>query len=292
VLAIILKYALHFASAGTIVFVRMTVASLVLIAYYLVRNPKTLNKVFFPPHLPLVLAALLLSTNYYGYMKGLELTSASNAQIMIQVGPLVLVFIGVHYFKETMRLAQWIGVAIAALGFVLFNWDQMTVSLENVNAYLHGNGWIMVAAIAWAFYAALQKAQYKKWTPQETNLLIFTVCALALSPLATFSEITLTGPNTFSLWQWSVLIILGLNTVVAYGSFAAAMQKIPASYVSLIITLNPLLTLLLVGIIGSFGLTFIKPEPILWHGYLGAALVVIGVATAVSLRKRIPLSER
>jgi drug/metabolite transporter (DMT)-like permease len=281
-LAIGLKYALHFTSTGTIVWVRMVFAFFMLLAYLAWRSPSKVKTVFKNPPTIILMAGLLLAFNYFGYMRGLELTTASNAQIMIQLGPLALLFIGVFYFKERLRLVQWLGIIVAGVGFVFYNWDQMIVSLKNVDQYILGNIWIFWAGLTWALFAAFQKVQFKKgWSPQMINLLVYFICLLALFPTATVSEL-----YNLDLWQWFILFLLGLNTLVAYGAFAEAMNLIPASYVSLIVAVNPLLTIFLVGLFDHFGLTFISPEPIHWRGYLGAALVVVGVGIAVSLRAR------
>lgn len=284
-LAIGLKYALQFTSTGTIVWVRMLVAFTMLFAIYYFQDRKTLKKIFYKPPQIILLGGLFLAFNYFGYMKGLDLTTASNAQIMIQLGPLSLLFVGVLYFRETIRPIQWLGIAIASTGFILFNWDQMLVALEKKNTYLSGNTWIFFAAITWTGFATLQKVQLLRgWTPQMINLLIYGVCCLALFPSANISEL---APLTF--WQWTVLIILGINTFIAYGALGEALQRIPASYVSLIVAVNPLLTIFLVGLIAHFKLTFINPEPIMWRGYLGALLVVSGVSIAVSLKAKVKL---
>ncbi len=287
VLAIGLKYALHFASAGTIVWVRLVVAASYLFLYYVYqsykkhRSLKLLLKLFWPPPLKLVLGGLLLAFNYYGYMHGLALTSASNAQIMIQIGPLTLLLISVFYFRERVRAPQAIGIGLAVVGFALFNWDQVIVAIGHNDAYIAGNIWIFFAALTWAGYVTLQKIHLLKggWTPQETNAVIYMTSMFALAPTATMTELA-----PLSLWQWLILVSLGVNTVIAYGAFAEALQLIPASIVSLIISLNPLVTIALVYLISFFGLTFISPEPIMWRGYCGAGLVAFGVALAVSMR--------
>ncbi len=257
-----------------------------MIGYYALRRPRVLKKVFIMAPFALILAGLCLSFNYFGYLNGLSFTSASNAQVVVQLGPLILALIGVFYFKESMAWAQWFGVIIAAMGLLLFDWDQAHLATAGVHMYLIGTLWIATGAIAWALFAAIQKKQIREnWTPQESNLLVYAVSAFALLPLAHFHELSPFRHGALTLWQWTILIFLGLNTVVAYGSFAEAMHRIPASYVSLIITMNPLVTILLVTIFAQLGLHFISPEPIHWRGFLGAALVVVGVATTVSLRR-------
>jgi drug/metabolite transporter (DMT)-like permease len=287
-LAIVLKYALHFASTGTVAWVRMVFATGLLLLYYIYRaifvqkSFKHLRDLVWPIPYRLIVAGLFLTFNYYGYMKGLELTTASNGQVMTQVGPLTLILLGVFYFKEHLRWQQLMGVVIAVLGFLLFNWDQLALTFEHSATYTAGTIWILLAGFSWATFAALQKIQLRKrFKPQEINMIIYFISMVALMPCATISEL-----RPLSLWQWLVLASLGLNTVMAYGTFAEAIQRIPASMVSLITSLNPLLTLLLVWLISYFGFTFITPEPVHWRGYLGAVLVASGVAVAVSARRQ------
>lgn len=282
VLAIGLKYALQFCSTGTIAWVRMIFAFSTLFLLYALNKPAVLKKVFLPPSKRVIVAGLFLAFNYFGYLKGLEFTSASNAQIMIQMGPLSLILFGVFYFKEPIRLLQWIGIAMALLGFAFFNWDQLLVTLDKGHIYTIGNIWLFFAAITWTAFAVLQKIQLGKgWTPQMINLLIYGVCCIALLPAATISEL-----SNLTLWQWFILFLLGLNTLVAYGALAEAIHRIPASLTSLIISINPLLTIFIVLLLAEFNLSFISPEPIMWRGFVGAALVVSGVAIAVYLKPK------
>lgn len=263
---------------------RMSVAFVILVFLFSLYSRRSLKKVFgSPPKLGLW-AGLLLSANYFGYMKGVELTSAANTQIMIQLGPLMFLFVGVAYFKEELRKVQWIGVFLAFFGFSLFNWDQVILSFENKDVYFQGNLWIVMAAATWAIYAGFQKVLMSRgWKPQELNLLIYTIATLVLLPLITPSEFL-----ALSAFEWFVLFLLGLNTLIAYGAFVEAVKRAPASYVSLIISVNPLLTLIILHLLDKFELHFIDPEPINLMGYAGALLVIGGVTIAVSLRKRRP----
>lgn len=277
ILAIVLKHTSGFMSTGTIVFVRMFIASLILVLYFLWASPNSFKKIFKAPPLLCFIGALLLAFNYYGYMKGVEMTTASNAQIMIQSGPLMLLFAGVFYFREKLRPLQWLGVLGAILGFTLFFMDQSRFSLADINKYGTGNLWVITGAATWAMFAVFQKVLLKKgWLPSELNLITYFVCALVLIGPADLSELHNTG-----LKEIFVLIFLGVNTVVAYGGFSMAMSLAPASHVSLIITCNPLLTILLVQLMGFYGLDIIPPEPLGWRGVMGALLVVSGVGLAV-----------
>ena len=279
VIAIALKYALTFASTGNIVWIRMCTASLIIILFFAFKNPQQLNILWKFP-IWAVVSALSLAANYFAFTKGILLTTASNAEIMIQLGPIVLILAGVFYFKETLSWKQWGGILFAFCGFSLFYWDQVQLVYGQTHRYFYGNLWIYFSAIAWAVFAILQKKLSFYHPPQQLNILTYTVCALALSLTADFSLF-----QHFSTFEWMLLIALGFNTIVAYGCLAEALKKAPAVEVSFIIVLNPLLTIFFIQMMHVLDINIIEHEPLDWKGYLGALLVVSGISCALLLRQ-------
>ncbi len=49
--------------------------------------------------------------------------------------------------------------------------------------------------------------------------------------------------SKLSFGMWMLVIFLGLNTLIAYGTLAEAFKYLQASKVSIIITLNPIITI-------------------------------------------------
>jgi drug/metabolite transporter (DMT)-like permease len=276
VLAIALKFALHKFSSGTIVWVRMVLAfSFLLILFYQTRRD-WLKILIRPPAMGL-LAGVLIACNYYGFMKGVELTGASNAQILIQVAPLTFAFLSILIFRETPTWLQTLGLLTSLAGFGFFFWDQILVSLEVMDRFQTGNLWLLFAAFTWATFALLQKSLLKTYKPQQFNLLIYAVSLVLLAPTTTWSELP-----TVNFFDSLLLGFLALNTVVAYGALSEALHRIPASQVSVIIAVNPLLTLAIMTYLTQMEVQWISAEPIHWRGYCGALLVVMGVILTVS----------
>ncbi len=60
--------------------------------------------------------------------------------------------------------------------------------------------------------------------------------------------------------NWFLLIYLGLNTVLAYGSLALAIKLTEATRVSVIITLNPIITFVTMAILTRMEVSWIEPE--------------------------------
>lgn len=279
-LAIALKFALNFSSAETLAWFRMLVASLGLSLIFVVRSPGQFSILKSLPWMGLV-AGVCLALNYVGFMKGIALTSASHTQIMIQFGPLTLALVGIFYFKEKPSRLQIAGFISALLGFSLFYWDQLDMNLNDMDQFVLGTSWILFAALVWALFASLQKKLTVKWSPQQINLLIYFVSTVVLMPFAEFSEL-----GTWSPGIWLLMIVCGLNTLVAYGCLGEALKRIPASHISLIISANPLLTLALIAFLTQIEVSWLQPEPVHFKGYIGAVLVVTGLILTIYKRAK------
>ena len=280
VLAIILKYALEFVNSGSVVWIRMSVASIVLILFFSIKNPKQLL-IFRKPPLWAIISALCLATNYFCYMKGLELTNVSNTQIMIQSGTILLILAGIFYFKERLSLLQGFGILCALFGFYLFYLNQILYITEQWRPHLYGNLVIFIGGACWALFTIFQKKLSQHWAPQQLNVLTYTVSALVLITLADFNIL-----SNLNATQWCILIALGFNTLVAYGCLAEALKRAPASYVGFMITLDPLITIAIMQVMSMYGINMVDPEPLSWHGYAGTLLVVCGISLTLLIKSK------
>jgi drug/metabolite transporter (DMT)-like permease len=232
-----------------------------------------------------IIAAIALAANYAGYIKGLDLTSPSNAQIIIQLAPLMLIVVGLVIYKEQLNILQGLGFAIAIVGFGLFYRDQISQLLVSPNNYNIGIAWVVGAALAWVVFASLQKGLVQRFHAQGLNLIMYLVPSILMIPLADFQVLA-----SLSWPLWGLMIFLGLNTLLAYGAIAEAFRFIPANKVGIIVTVNPIITIITMGILSAVGVNWIEPERISVYGFLGAALIVTGVIIAIVVKRK-PESE-
>lgn len=279
ILAIAIKSVSQDISSLYIAWFRFAFSVLLLIIYHLFRTPEHLNVLKKPPLLGLI-AGLCLGINYIGFTKGIELTSPSVASILIQLGPLTLALFGIFIFKEKISRYQTMGFIISSFGFAMFYKDQLTKFLDTASLNL-GVLSIVVAALAWSVYAIIQKKLVKKIQPSQMNLLVFGVPAILLlffiNPLTALE---------LSSKQIMILLFLGVNTLIAYGSLGEAFKYLPANNISILITLNPLITLACVEVIHFFGFDWIPYAPISPVGYLGALCVITGAITIVGAQRK------
>jgi RarD protein len=279
-LAIFIKVSLNDVSPVIVVWFRFMVAFSFLFIYFSARDRQKLS-IFKRPPILLILAALSLTLNYLGFAKGINLTSPSNAQIFIQIGPISLAIVGIIFFKERLSFRQFLGFVVAGGGLSLFFRDQLKNLLGEENLYITGVIWVIISALAWATYASFQKKLVQKFHAQQLNLVIFGLPAIILLPFIDFGTFQHYTPGL-----WALLIFLGINTIVAYGCLSEAFKYIEANKISVIITLNPIITFIVMAILGAMQVDWIRAENMTIYSVLGAALVISGAILVVIPKKK------
>ncbi len=226
------------------------------------------------------IATIFLAMNYILFVKGLAITTPANAQVLIQLAPLLMGFGGLAIFKERYNLFQWIGISIITIGFVLFFNEQLSNLITAQTTYLLGSGLIVLAAITWSIYALAQKQLLQSLSSAHIMLIIYGGCALIFTFFASPETIF-----TLNYLQSIMLIFCALNTLIAYGAFAEALAHWEASRVSAVLALTPLVTLLSSWLVSEISPNLIAAEHFSLLGIIGAISVVCG-STAIALGKR------
>ncbi|MCU0754759.1 MAG: DMT family transporter [Xanthomonadales bacterium] len=228
----------------------------------------------------LAVAALGLIGNYLGYLLALDHTTPANAQLLIQMAPLLFALGGILVFREAVSAGQWLGYALIVGGLVLFAGEQQAAAAQP-ERYLLGIGLMLMAAVTWAGYALAQKQLLQRLGSQAILLVIYVAAALLLLPLAApVSLAKLDGGD------WLALLYCAFNTIFAYGCFAAAIEHWEASRVGAVLATTPLLTLVFSGTLALFAPGFVGAENLGPWTVAGALLVVGGSALASLLKPK------
>ena len=276
-LPIALKLSLEAVDAYTLTWFRFVFAAVALGVFMAWRRQfgqfRGLEKVHYAL---LALAAIGLIGNYLGYLLGLDHTTPANAQLMIQLAPVLMAVGGVVVFKERLNGAQYLGYLAVAIGLGLFFFEQRARAPQ-ASTYATGAWLIGAAAASWAIYALAQKQLLQRLDSQAVMLVIYVIASIGLLPLATPGR--LAGIDAL---HWFAILYCAVNTIGAYGAFAEALAHWEASRVSAILALTPLLTVACVSIFSAFFPELLAPERIGAWGWIGAIVVVLG-STAVSL---------
>ncbi|MCU4174697.1 DMT family transporter [Carboxylicivirga sp. N1Y90] len=279
VLAIALKVSLKHFDAYTVVWFRFFVASIILAGYFAIKQPELL-KIYKKPPWMMLLAAVLLGGNYIGYMQGVNYAGPAVTQVVIQAGPVLLGLIGFLFFKESINALRALGFGIAAIGFILFYVYQLNAAIADKDELIKGVAWILFAACSWTGYAVVNKRLVTKWPPHQINLIVFGLPVLLFLPLVNFSQFAMPHEP----WVWLLMVALGLNTVVAYGTLSASFKYAEANRISIVITMNPIITFLLLEVLLLMDTQWFPIKEVPFMAYVGAALVLVGAILAVGIK--------
>lgn len=263
----------------TITFYRLSGGGVLLFLWLIVKKQKPSKPRLSPLILILLATAIIsLSGNYYTWLIGLELTSPTTAQVVIQIAPMLLLFGSVVIFRESFSRKQALGVIIFISGLLLFFNQRLSGLLSDLSGYNLGVFYVVGSSIVWAIYALAQKRLLRDFHALELIFIIVIVAALLFLPFS--SPAVIMDLSTMQLW----LLAFGtVNTAVAYGCFTAAMHHWDTSRVSAVVAIVPVLTLGVSYLQGKFFPTFVVPESINTLSIIGAIIVVVGSSiTALS----------
>jgi len=219
----------------------------------------------------LLLASVGLAGNFVLYNSALEYLNPPVVQVIIQLAPVMLLLGSVWLFKEKLGLHQIIGVAGLMLGLFLFFNERLVELFSSFTCYTLGVMLAVLAALVWVVYGLAQKLMLKHYSSPQILLMIYVICALMLTPLASPEQI-------FSMdsRQLGMLMFCCINTLVGYGAFAEALARWQASQVSAVITLAPLFTILFVDLASLIWPQYFAAASLNTLGYVGAIVVVSG----------------
>ncbi|QBF27950.1 DMT family transporter [Pseudomonas tructae] len=220
-----------------------------------------------------LLATCGLVGNYVLYLVGLKLLSPGTAQLVVQMGPVLLLVASVFLFKERFSLGQGMGLVILLIGFGLFFNQRLEELLTSLSIYTTGVLTILLATTIWVFYALSQKQLLTVWNSMQVMMVIYLCCAVLLTPWVHPLQALALSP----LQGW-LLLACCLNTLVAYGAFAEALAHWEASRVSATLAVTPLITFVAVALAAWFWPDYVHAEQINTLGYIGALVVVLGSA--------------
>ncbi len=281
-LPVALKMILEAMDPLTISWYRFSISALIALLWYGRKRGAALKSLLSAEHrvLSLIAVAALLS-NYLFYIWGLDHITPGAAQVLIQLAPLLFLTGSIVLFNERLLRLQWLGVCVLIGGMLLFFHQRLTEVVLTSDTYLAGVALIIGAAITWSIYGLAQKKLQAVHNAKDILFLICITGTLLFWPLAKPQQIL-----SLNATELALLVFLGINTIIAYGSFGLAMSYWESSRVSAILPLAPLLTLTFAYCLNQWTVASIPTEPMDWLGIAGALLVVVGSAITALPKQR------
>jgi len=212
-----------------------------------------------------MVASALLTVNWFVYVWGVNAGRIVETSLGYFINPLFSVLLGIIFFKEKLRLMQWIPVTLAAAGVIYLTVDYGRVP------------WIALSlAFTFGLYGLV-----KKIAPLDSLFGLTFETALAF-PFALTYLIVVTSQGAGSFPQGNIpvdllLIATGIITSVPLLLFAYAARNIPLSTVGILQYIAPSLQFL-IGV-AVYREDFGKPDMI-GFGLVWTALLIFSIESA------------
>ena len=277
-LPVAIKELLAGMDATTIIWYRFLVASVVLFSWLAYKNKlPPLMRVDSRTRWFMFIAALCLCSNYFLFSYSLNFVNGETSEAVIQLTTLFLILGGVVIYKEPFVGIQKFGTLLIVTGLLLFFNDRLLALVRFDNEETFGVVVVIVAAITWTAYALLQKKLLASFSSVQILFLIYVVSILVLLPF--IKPGSLLQLTQLQLW---LLVFCCINTLIAYGCFAEAMNLWDASKVSATLALAPLFTIGSLKLVVFFNPHYEFSDRLGFLALGGALLLVIGsVLTAL-----------
>jgi len=281
ILPLALKLVLRSLDASTIIWFRMGVSAVTIGALLAWRRRLPRLGTLGATGLALLAVAVGgIALNFWTFMVGLDLTSPGNAQVLVQLGPVLLALGSLVVFRERYRRLQWIGLGVLAVGLAVFFSNQLALLVRSVDRYLLGSAMLLVASATWAAYGLAQKQLLRSLSAEGVMLCVYAGSFLCFSFAATPSAIA-----QIPRLDLGVLLFCAANTMVGYGAFSNALHHWEASRVSAVLSLTPLATLAFTVAGARLFPEIVQAEPVsAWT--IGGAATVVGGSLLVALGGR------
>lgn len=204
---------------------------------------------------------------------GQELSSSTNAALLIGVEPVSIALLSVLFLGERMTAARAAAIALGLCGAFLIVWQGAPLSGLLAAGSARGDLLLFAHGFFWALYSVIGKAALKRIPPLEFTALATFFALLPLSAAA--------WPWTGAVRAWpvslesaaAVVFLAGAVGVAGVYLWNKALELLPASKIAAFIFLQPLIGVLLGTTL--FGERFTS------YSATGGFLVLAGVYAAM-----------
>ena len=257
-------------SAVTVSWFRFAAAGLFLLLFFQLRGG--LRRLPRPNRFEwalLIAAVIALVGNYTLYVASLSYVGAPVVQSVIQVAPVLMMVLSLWVFNEQFITRQWVGFVVLLAGIIWFCYTRLIETGAAVDVFSKGVYLILAAAISWVFYGLAQKRLLHALKSQQVLMLIYLMGAALMFPFAALGPLP-----TLGALELGLLAFLGVNTLVAYGAFAEALNHWDAARVSAVLAFQPVVTLIGASFLG-WAIPSLWPAVPLTLPALSSALVIV-----------------
>jgi drug/metabolite transporter (DMT)-like permease len=248
----------------TMVFIRFFISSVILLPLLKKLEPNT--NIEKKDWLPLILSGVFGTTIYFFFeSKGIKLTSASSASMIIASIPIFTICTEYVVYKNRIPLLKWIGVLLSIIGvyFII----RKSGDSENNPQSIIGNFLMLGACLSWVAYIILSKNLMSKLSGLVLTTYQIVFGTIFLFPLALL-EHKAWIPIPLNAWA-NILYLAIFCTALGYFLYIYALSRLDSVVISSYVNLVP--------VVSTIGGVLILGENISLQQIIGGVVVITGV---------------
>lgn len=248
--------------------IRLLLSSAILVIWFLITEKKfKVSK----EHIPKILLLSISGYTIYQYIfiKGIDLTNASNTAVLFGASPILISLFSVFAKHEKIKPIAWLGILMGFLG-VYITVSSKTGGLSISLKSLKGDLLIFAAVILWAHYSVSARPLLKTYSPLKFTMLTMTIGSLLFFPF-TIGELQKLPFAAISFKAWFCMVFSGIMALsVALIIWFYSVQKIGNSQTAVYSNLPPALAIVFAWLLLSESIS-----PFL---LIGAAVIFLGIS--------------
>lgn len=208
-----------------------------------------------------------IAINQTLFIKGLTMTSAIHASLLILITPIIVTVFALWVLKEKFTLFKAAGLVLGTGGAIFLIMQKEAG--HHASNYLLGDIFILCNAVFYAAYFILVKPLMQSYSPLHVMRWIFTLGFFLMLPFGWHQ----TAQIDWSVFHWqhvtALLFIVLTGTFLAYYFNAYGIQHIGAGPAGTYIYTQPVFAVLIA--------LFFLGESLSWQKILSACLIFSGV---------------
>ncbi len=248
---------------------RMTIASLVLTPFTLLRHSQEIRNLHRPELTLAGVSGIFLAAHFATWILSLEYTSVLISVVLVNSNPLWVAVLEVFFLRA--QLGRWviIGLLIGIVGSIIVAIPP-TGAVESGSNPLLGVFLAISGAITVAVYFVIGRKLRGKLSLLPYIWLVYGCSAIVLLGVVFFARIPIVG---YSIEGYFYLVAMALvPQLIGHSSFNYVLKYFPATYVGIAVQLEPAFSAII-----AF---FLFQEIPLPFQILGSAVILAGVVLA------------
>jgi len=198
-----------------------------------------------------------VAINQLCFFNGLSLTSPINASLIMTINPIFVLLVSAILLGSIITKRKLLGIFIGGIGaaMLLVYSAENTVADNLSGSSMLGDILILINALSYGVYLVVVKPLMQKYRPLTVITWVFIIGSFFVIPVGWDQTTQIMWSELTSSHIRSIAYVILGTTFLAYLLNIIALKRVAPVVVSIYIYLQPLLVLVLVGVLALLGVS-------------------------------------